>query len=204
MFNGAAGQRACWTAVHDWRSLANPSLNTFHNTDARVIVSIHLHVSHGGVAVMSDSKFHYVIYIRTSIEKLWDALTLPEYTRAYWCETTQVSDWKSGSAWKMVAPNGRLGDSGEVLEFEKPKRFVLKWRHEIMPEMKAEGYSKCVIELEPAADAVKLTLTHSNDVPNSKFIAAIAQGWPGILSSLKSLLETGEALEITKHWPKEM
>ncbi|HUO60314.1 MAG TPA: SRPBCC family protein [Candidatus Acidoferrales bacterium] len=153
---------------------------------------------------MSDSRFYYIIYIRTSIEKLWDALTLPDFTRAYWCETTQVSNWTPGSEWKMLAPDGRVADSGEVLEFERPKRLALKWRHEIAQDLKAEGYSKCVIELEPAGDAVKLTLTHSNDVPDSKFIAAISQGWPAILSSLKSLLETGEALEITKHWPKGM
>ena len=153
---------------------------------------------------MSASTFTYVIYIRTSVGKLWDALTLPEYTRAYWCETRQESDWKPGSAWKMVAPDRRVADSGEVLEFEKPKRLAVTWRHEIVQELKAEGYSKCVMELEPAADAVKLTLTHSMDVPNSKFISSISQGWPAILSSLKSLLETGEALEITKHWPKEM
>jgi uncharacterized protein YndB with AHSA1/START domain len=153
---------------------------------------------------MSASKFDYVIYIRTSIEKLWDALTLPESTRAYWCETTQVSDWKPGSSWKMVAPDGRVADSGEVLEFEKPKRLAVTWRHEIVQELRAEGYSKCVMELESADDAVKLTLTHSHDKPNSEFIASISQGWPAILSSLKSLIETGEALEIAKHWPKEM
>jgi uncharacterized protein YndB with AHSA1/START domain len=151
---------------------------------------------------MSNSTFHYVIFIRTSVEKLWDALTLPEFTRVYWCETTQVSDWTPGSEWKMLAPDGRAADSGAVLEFEKPKRLAVKWRHEITQELKAEGYSTCVMEIEPAGDAVKFTLTHSNDVPNSKFIAAISQGWPPILSSLKSLLETSEALEVTKHWPK--
>jgi uncharacterized protein YndB with AHSA1/START domain len=104
----------------------------------------------------------------------------------------------------MLAPDGRVADSGTVLEYEKPKRLAVKWRHEILQELKAEGYSTCVMDLEPAGDAVKLTLTHSNDVPNSKVIAAISQGWPTILSSLKSLLETGEALEVTKHWPKGM
>lgn len=153
---------------------------------------------------MSESTFHYVIYIRSSIEKVWDALRLPEFTRKYWFECVEETDWKPGSAWKLVAPGGRVADAGEVLEIEKPRRLVLKWRHEILPDMKAEGDSKCVIELQAADDAVILTLTHTNDVPNSKFIESVSSGWPAILSSLKSLLETGDALEITRHWPKGM
>lgn len=139
-------------------------------------------------------RFVYVTYIRTTPEKLWDALLKPEFTRVYWFGMSQESDWKKGSSWKLMFPDGRLGDAGEVAEIEKPKRLVLKWRNEWKPEMREEGYSRCVIEIEQAGEVVKLTVTHEIDKPGSKFIEAVSGGWPKILSSLKSLLETGAAL----------
>jgi uncharacterized protein YndB with AHSA1/START domain len=103
-----------------------------------------------------------------------------------------------------MIPDGRVADGGEVVEIEKPQRLVLRWRNEFLPDLREEGYSRCVFELQPQADMVKLTVTHEIDKPESKFIASVSNGWPMILSSLKSLLETGEALEATKHWPKGM
>lgn len=153
---------------------------------------------------MNNSRFVYVIYIRTTAEKLWDALTKPEFTRAYWVGCAQESTWKAGAPWTLMIPDGRVADTGEVLEVEKPKRLVLKWRNEFIPELRAEGYSRCTMELEPKGDMVKLTVTHEMDKPDSKFIASVSTGWPVILSSLKSLLETGDSLEETKHWPKNM
>lgn len=150
------------------------------------------------------TRFVYVIYIRTTAEMLWEALTQPEFTRAYWCDTWQDTNWKPGSSWKLMIPDGRVGDSGEVVEIDKPKRLVLRWRNEFLPDLREEGYSRCVFELQPQGDMVKLTITHEMDKPESKFIANVSTGWPVILSSLKSLLETGEALEATKHWPKGM
>ncbi|HLH94092.1 MAG TPA: SRPBCC domain-containing protein [Xanthobacteraceae bacterium] len=73
---------------------------------------------------MSD-KFVYVTYIRTTPEKLWDALIRPEFTRAYWCETWQECDWKVGASWRIMIPDGRVADSGEVLEIDPPRRLVL-------------------------------------------------------------------------------
>lgn len=153
---------------------------------------------------MSSDKFLYVIYIRTTPEKLWEALTKPEFTRQYWCACWQDCAWQRGASWKLMIPDGRLGDSGEILEIEKPHRLVIKWRNEFIPEVRAEGYSRCTMELEPSGDMVKLTVTHEMDKPNTKFIASISAGWPAILSSLKSLLETGDSLEATKHWPKDL
>ncbi len=153
---------------------------------------------------MSKDTFVYVTYIRTNPEALWDALTKPEFTRLWWCETTHETTWEPGSSWKLMIPDGRVADSGEVMEIERPRRFVLRWRNEFMPEVRAEGYSVCRFELEPAGDAVKLTVTHEMDRPGTKFIGNVSNGWPAILSSLKSLLETGDSLEATKHWPKGM
>jgi uncharacterized protein YndB with AHSA1/START domain len=151
---------------------------------------------------MADSQFVYVTFIRTTPEKLWRALIEPEFTRRFWFDTIQKSDWKPGASWQIAFSDGRVGDSGEVVEIDPPKRLVLKWRNEIFPEMTAEGYSRMTYELEPAGETVKLTLTHAMDKPDSKYIKAVSNGWPIILSSLKSLLETGKSLEATRSIPK--
>jgi uncharacterized protein YndB with AHSA1/START domain len=153
---------------------------------------------------MTGEKFVYVIYIRTTAEKLWDGLTQPEFTRQYWCETWQDSTWQPGASWKLMIPDGRVGDAGEIVDIDPPKRLVLKWRNEFIPEAKAEGYSQCIFELEPQGDMVKLTVIHTIDVPGSRLLASVSQGWPTLLSSLKSLLETGRPLEATTKWPEGM
>jgi uncharacterized protein YndB with AHSA1/START domain len=151
---------------------------------------------------MPGSKFVYVTYIRTTPERLWQALTDPEFTRRYWCETRHESEWKRGAAWRVLIPDGRVADSGEVLEIEPHRRLVLKWRNQFKPELHAEGDSRLTYELEPVGESVKLTIVHEMDKPGSKLIEAVSGGWPHILASLKSLLETGEPLEETRHWPK--
>ena len=153
---------------------------------------------------MAEDRFVYAIYIRATPETLWEALTKPEFTRAYWCETWHDTTWKPSSAWKLMLPDGRVGDAGEVIEIEKPRRLVLKWRNEFLAELRAEGYSRCTFEIEGQGDAVKLAVTHEIDQPKSKLIEGVSSGWPAILSSLKSLLETGQALEATKHWPTDL
>jgi uncharacterized protein YndB with AHSA1/START domain len=114
----------------------------------------------------------------------------------------QESEWIPGSEWKLVTPSGKIGDAGEGLEADRPRGLVLRWQHQIMPELKAEGFSRATYELEPMADTVKLTVTHEMPMADSKFIAQVSTGWPTILSSLKSLLETGSALEKTSKLPE--
>jgi uncharacterized protein YndB with AHSA1/START domain len=151
---------------------------------------------------MADSRFVYVTYIRTTPEKLWQALIDPEFTRRYWAATWQESEWKPGASWRIMIPDGRVADSGEVLEIEPGRRLVLSWRNEFKPELRAEGYSRLTYELEKVGDSVKLTVIHEMDKPDSKLIGAVSNGWPRFLSSLKSLLETGQPLEETSSWPK--
>lgn len=150
---------------------------------------------------MAESSFVYVTYIRTTPERLWSALTEPDFLRKFWCDTRHECDWKPGSSWKIFKPNGELADSGEVVEYEPYRRLVLRWRNEFKPELREEGYSRMTYELEPVGESVKLTLTHQIDRPGSKLITAVSQGWPHILASLKSLLETGEPLLETTRWP---
>jgi uncharacterized protein YndB with AHSA1/START domain len=145
---------------------------------------------------MAKSSFVYVTYIRAPQQKVWDALTKPEFQKQYWFGMHQETDWKPGSPWKLVFEDGRVADAGEVLECDAPKRLVLKWRNEFKPEMKEEGYTRCVMSLEHDGALTKLTIDHSIDRENAKVInEGVSGGWPKIISSLKSLLETGNALE---------
>ena len=153
--------------------------------------------------MMKKDQFVYVTYILTTPEKLWKALTEPEFTKKFWCNTTQESEWKPGASWKILMPDGRVADSGEVVEIEPHRRLVLKWRNEFRPELKAEGYSRLTYQLEKEGKSVKLTVIHEMEKEGSKFIEAVSSGWPHILASLKSLLETGESLEETREWPRE-
>jgi uncharacterized protein YndB with AHSA1/START domain len=147
------------------------------------------------------SHFVYVTFIRTTPEKLWKALTEQEFIRQYWFGMTIDCAWKKGAPWKMSYPDGRTTDAGEILEIDAPRRMVIRWQHELRPEIKAEGPSRCTIELEPAGSAVKLTITHEIERPESKLLTAVAGGWPQVLSNLKSLLETGEIALAEKATP---
>jgi len=140
------------------------------------------------------SSFVYVTYIRTTPAKLWEALTTPEFNKKFWFGMYQQSEWKVGAPWKLLNSEGKVFDAGEVLECDPPKRLVLKWRNEFKPELTAEGFSRCVMDLEPVDGSVKLTISHSVDRDGSKLVEAVGGGWPKVLASLKSLLETGSAL----------
>lgn len=143
---------------------------------------------------MAKSTFVYVTYIRTTPQKLWHALTDREFSKQYWFGACCDSDFKAGSPWRLVFDDGRVADSGEILESDPPKRLVIKWFNQWSPELKAEGESRCVMDLEPSGEAVKLTITHSMERGNSQLIEKVGGGWPKILSNLKSLLETGKVI----------
>lgn len=140
---------------------------------------------------MSRSTFLYVTYIRTTPDKLWSALTDVEFMKQYWFGMHCESEWTPGSAWKMVSPDRGITDSGEIVEADPPRRLVIRWQHQMLQELKAEGASLCTIEMEPSGGAVKLSITHSIERDPSKLIAAVSGGWPQILSNLKSFMETG-------------
>jgi uncharacterized protein YndB with AHSA1/START domain len=143
---------------------------------------------------MARSTFVYVTYIRTTPEKLWSALTDPEFMKQYWFGTHCESEWAPGSSWKMVHPDGGITDAGEIVEAEPPRRLVIRWQHQKKPELKAEGESRCTIEVEANGPAVKLSITHTIEREPSKLIEAVSGGWPKIISNLKSLLETGSTV----------
>lgn len=146
------------------------------------------------MSAANRSHFVYVTIIRTTPAKLWEALTEPQFIRQYWFGTTIECGWKKGSPWKLIKPDGHTDTTGEVLEIDPLRRMVIRWQNESKPELKAEGPSRCTFELEPMGSAVKLTITHEIDRPESKLITAVSGGWPKVISNLKSLLETGSAV----------
>lgn len=148
---------------------------------------------------MSKPSFVYVTYIRTTPEKLWAALTDPRTIKKYWFGIAAESDWKPGSSWRLAFEDGRIADTGEILEAIPYQRLAIRWRNEFKPELKAEGWSRCTMEIEIAdyypdrgGKAVKLTINHELEGEGAKFIEAVSGGWPKVLSNLKSLLETGD------------
>ncbi|MCP3786952.1 metalloregulator ArsR/SmtB family transcription factor [Micromonospora sp. A3M-1-15] len=164
---------------------------------------------------MEGPTFVYTTYIRTTPERLWTALTAPEFTRRYWGGVTLVSDWRPGSPllWQD-SPYSEPKDLGQrVLEAEPHRRLAYTW-HGFQPEHAAhfgwsdeelaarlgERRSKVTFDLTPHGETVRLTVTHDDFSPDSEMHRAISGqldgsgGWPELLASLKSLLETGQPL----------
>jgi len=147
---------------------------------------------------VSKPEFVYVTYIKTTPERLWEALTSSEFSRRYWFGTELRSDFKAGSPFALVV-DGKATDTGEILEADRPRRLCYTFKHELDDEMRKEGATKVAFTLKPHGDLVKLTLTHEGFAKDSKLLDGISKGWPAILSSLKSLLESGDALAIPLH-----
>jgi uncharacterized protein YndB with AHSA1/START domain len=144
---------------------------------------------------MARSTFVYVMYIRTTPQRLWSALTDDaELMKQYWFGNHCDSEWTAGSPWKLVSSDGGILDAGEIVEADPPRRLVIRWQHKNKPELEAEGASTCTMELEPSGAAVKLSITHTIEREPSKLIGAVSGGWPKVISNLKSLLETGSAV----------
>ena len=144
---------------------------------------------------MRKPEFIYVTYIETTSEKLWEALTKSEFSKRYWFNTELKTDWKIGSPFALVM-NGTTTDVGEVLEFDRPRRLSYTFHHVLSEEARKERPTRVIFVLEPHGKLVKLTLTHEDFEPGSTLLSGISKGWPAILASLKTLLETGTALAI--------
>lgn len=137
----------------------------------------------------------YVLYINTAAEKVWEALTLPDHTRKFWSNHRNASDWKVGSPWKHedYDDSSLVDISGTVLESVPPRRLVFTWAspHDALDGTKP---SRVSIEITEDGGMVRLELTHDQLEPNSGVAEGIGEGWPMVLSSLKTLLETGTAM----------
>ncbi|HLJ01312.1 MAG TPA: SRPBCC family protein [Bradyrhizobium sp.] len=146
---------------------------------------------------MSKPEFVYVTYIETTPEKLWEALTNSDFTERYWFGMRLRSDWKAGSTFKMVRSDGTVSDAGKIVEVDRPRRLAYTFIN-LSEKYKDELPALATFVIEPYGKLVKLTLTHEGFAEGSPFYSGISKGWPAILSSLKSLLETGQPLEIPR------
>jgi uncharacterized protein YndB with AHSA1/START domain len=143
---------------------------------------------------MSKPEFVYTTYIETSAENLWRALTDGDFTERYWFGHRVTSDWKAGSPYKFVKP-GAPGLEGKVLVSEPPRLLSYSWDC-CSPDAQREHTSRVTFALEPHGKIVKLTVTHDELDEGGVTLRNISGGWPMVLASLKSLLETGHALDI--------
>jgi uncharacterized protein YndB with AHSA1/START domain len=141
---------------------------------------------------MDKPQFIYVTYIAASADDVWNAIVDPKIAATYW-QNVNLSDWKPGSKWEHRDPgkDGSLRLAGKVLEVSRPKRLVLTWA---FPEdaSNEEKTSRVTFQIEPLGKVVRLTVTHDKLEAGSKMLEGITDGWPKVLSSMKSLLESGK------------
>ena len=141
---------------------------------------------------MSKPEFVYTTYIETTAEKLWHALTDGDFTERYWFGHRITSDWKVGSAYGFTN-QGKPMVEGKVLVSDPPRRLAYTWYNR-KEEAKGEGTSRVTFDLEPRGSVVKLTVTHDELGEDGKTLRDISGGWPLVIASLKSMLETGKPL----------
>ena len=137
--------------------------------------------------------FVYISYIASTPDKVFKALTDTEATGKFWFGNAVTSDWKVGSP-VTFHREGKLIIQGEVLEYDPPRRLCHSFKPMHDEQFSAEQPSRVVYEIEQQRDQVKLTVTHDDFAPDTKVFGNISNGWPLVLSSLKSYLETNRVL----------
>jgi DNA-binding transcriptional ArsR family regulator/uncharacterized protein YndB with AHSA1/START domain len=184
-------------------AIADRWLSRYDQTRARALADLTAALE----AEPVSSPFVYTTYVRSTPDRLWQALTDPAFTRQYWGVALE-SDWQVGSEVTWREGDTTISDPEQVvLESEPGRRLSYTW-HTFTPEwaraagvdeevrraLAGEPRSRVTFEIEPAGDVVKLTLVHEGFESGSKTRQMVAEGWPELLSSLKTLLETGEPL----------
>jgi uncharacterized protein YndB with AHSA1/START domain len=142
------------------------------------------------------TSFVYVTYIRSTPQKVFDAITQTEIARRYWGHEN-VSDWQPGSDWRHVRANDQRTVElvGKVVEVSPPTRLVITWANASQAG-EPSAYSRVSFDIVPYEAMVRLTVTHDELEAGSGMAKGIQQGWPVVLSSLKSLLETGQGIDV--------
>src|SRR3979411_2439585 len=147
----------------------------------------------------------YSIYIASTPEKVWEALTTAEFSRKYFSGFAVEVDLKVGGAFVARAPDGSVHISGEVIECDPPRQLTITWNVNWPALVEKLGPTLVTYRIEPVDEAAKLARTRAHDRPiDDDILSGGREGWPAILSSLKSLLETGQALVIKMEPPLRM
>jgi len=147
----------------------------------------------------------YVIYVASTPEQVWQALTSSEFTRKYFWQRDVELEPKPGGAFALRLPDGRINVRGKVIAYDPPRKLSVTWQVEWPEDFRKLPECLVTYEVAQAGEAVRLTMTesHSWDVPDA-ILSGGRSGWPAILSSMKSLLEGGRPLAIAMEPPKEM
>lgn len=150
---------------------------------------------------MSEKEYVYVTLIAVPPQKVWQALTTPEFTCQYWHSTRVQSSWEVGSPVEFLVENDEIGCAGEVLTCDAPRELSYTWSFPRNPEVRDETPSRVTFLLEELPEGTKLTVRHDRFPAGSKMYPMVSQGWPYVIAGLKTLLETGEAVDFsaTKH-----
>ncbi|MFF3562734.1 ArsR/SmtB family transcription factor [Streptomyces sp. NPDC002574] len=185
-------------------AIAERWIGQYDRERARALADLHRALE---LPAMSESAFVYTTYIRTTPERLWQALTEPAFTRRYWGVAFET-DWRPGSPMVWEEKGDRTADPEQVvLESEPYRRLSYTWHTftpqwagnagvdaDVLARLVRERRSQVTFEIEPLGDTVKLTVIHEAHDPGSTALDMVRHGWPALVSGLKTLLETGETL----------
>ncbi len=166
---------------------------TKYATEQLTAVSALKRALEGGA--MSNDTFAYQSYIRAPIERVWEALTSPEFTAQYFYATRVESTWEEGAVVTYRYADGdEIAVEGKVIEVEPPYRLVITWHALYDDAVAGESPSRVTITLTESNGQTRVRIVHDQFPENSALFDSISEGWPWIIAGLKSLLETGAAL----------
>lgn len=146
---------------------------------------------------MSKPEFVYMTVIAAPPERVWQGLTTAEFTRQYWHATRIRSDFTPGSTIEFLNPDDSVGVAGEVLAADQPKELSYTWRFLRNAEAAGDPPSRVTFRLEPIPAGTRLTVIHDQLAEDSATATMVSFGWPHVIAGLKTLLETGRAVDFT-------
>jgi uncharacterized protein YndB with AHSA1/START domain len=146
---------------------------------------------------MSELEYVYVALIAAPPKKVWRALTTAEFTSQYWHSTRVRCDWSVGSRIEFLVDDDEIGCEGEILTHDPPRELAYTWSFPRNPETRGESPSRVTFRLDRLPQGTKLTVTHDRFPTESRMFPLISQGWPFVIAGLKTLLETGKAVDFT-------
>ena len=146
---------------------------------------------------MSKPGFVYMAVIAAPPEKVWQCMTSAEFTRQYWHSTEVRSDFAKGSPIEFLMPDGEVGVRGEILEADFPTTLSYSWQFTRDPETRDDPPSRVTFTLEPLNVGTRLTVVHDQLADGCKTAELVTFGWPHVIGGMKTLIETGNAVDFS-------